>query len=221
MRVLNYFSSSARAGTLGSLIIASLCLGGCAGTGGIENASGVPASTVDPSVRGPVEGLGIEGHDIISMTDQMLRDMLADSNLAGRNRAPRVIIDAKYFVNDSSQPIDKNSITDRLMVQLNRAAHGRMIFVGRNYAGMVEHERELKRNGVTDIGTTGLTKAQLGADFRLGGRITSLDSRDTKSGMEQRYTQITFEMVDLESGEIVWSGIYEFSRVGADDVVYR
>ena len=32
---------------------------------------------------------------------------------------------------------------------------------------------------------------------------------------------ITFEMVDLETGVIVWSNVYEFERVAADDVVYR
>ena len=77
---------------------------------------------------------------------------------------------------------------------------------------------DLKRSGTTDVGTTGLTKAQLGADYRLSGKINSLDSRNTKSGLVQRYTQISFEMTDLESGEIVWSGIYEFSRAAADDV---
>ena len=74
---------------------------------------------------------------------------------------------------------------------------------------------------LADVGTTGLTKAQLGADYRLGGRIASLDSRSAKTGMTQRYSQITFEMIDLESGAIAWSEMYEFARAGADDVVYR
>ena len=42
-----------------------------------------------------------------------------------------------------------------------------------------------------------------------------------KSGMIQRYTQIVFEMFDMETGEIVWANMYELSRAGADDVVYR
>ncbi len=96
-----------------------------------------------------------------------------------------------------------------------------MVFVGRQFAGMVAAERDLKRSGTVDVATTGLTQAQAGADYRLGGRITSLDSRDAKTGMQQRYTQITFEMVDQERGTIVWSGIYEFQRAAADDVVYR
>lgn len=203
------------------ILVFSFFLSGCVTDGDIKNPSGVPTRNIDPAVQGPTGGVGIEGSDIISMTDQMVRDMLSYPALANREKAPGVIIDAEFFVNDSSQPINKNSITDRLRVELNRAAGGRIRFIGRNYSKMVEQERDLKREGATDVATTGLTKAQKGADFRLGGRITSLDSRNTKTGMQQRYTQITFEMIDLESSEIIWSGFYEFSRAGADDVIYR
>jgi hypothetical protein len=168
-----------------------------------------------------VSGVGIGGKDIMAMTDLMARDLLATPTIAGRSVAPRIIVDSAYFVNESSQPINKNLITDRLRVGLNRASQGRMAFVGRENAAMVEQERELKRSGTTDVGTTGLTRAQAGVDFRLTGRINSLDSRSTQTGVIQRYNQISFEMVDLESGIIVWSGIYEFERAAADDVVYR
>ena len=59
------------------------------------------------------------------------------------------------------------------------------------------------------------------ADFRLVGRITSADARNARTGLQQRYSQITFEMMDLETGVLVWSGLYEFARSAADDVVYR
>ena len=176
---------------------------------------------VDPSRKGPVSGVGVESQDILAMTDQMMRDMLAEQIFADTGKRPRVIIDSQYFVNESSQAINKNLITQRLMTNLNRAARTRMQFVNRQNTAMIEQERALKRSGTTDVGTTGLAKAQLGADYRLSGKIGSLDSRNTKTGMVQRYTQIAFEMTDLETGEIVWSGIYEFARAAADDVIYR
>jgi PBP1b-binding outer membrane lipoprotein LpoB len=198
------------------LFAAGVLLSACATPGGA-----VAPIDVDPSIRGPVAGVGIEGQDIIAMTDRMMRDMLASPELVRGQVARRVIIDAEFFVNDSSQIINKNAITDRLRVNLNRASQGRMSFVGRQYARMVGEERDLKRQGVTDMGTTGLTRAQAGADFRLGGRIATIDSRNPKSGVQMRYTQITFSMVDLESGVLVWEGIYEFSRASADDIIYR
>lgn len=203
------------------VLAASMMIAGCATAP--QNAAGIAPATVDPAKGGPIRGVGIEGHDIISMSDEMMRDMIASGRLTQtqQGKSPRVIIDAQYFANDSTQPINRNIITDRLRVSLNRAAAGRMAFVGRQYAQAVEVERQLKRSGTTDVGTTGMTKATMGADYRLGGRINSLDQKSSRTGLVSRYTQITFEMFDMESSEIVWSGIYEFERVAADDVIYR
>jgi penicillin-binding protein activator len=185
------------------------------------NAAGVSAVDIDPSRKGPVSGVGVEGQDIVAMTDQMMRDMLQEAVLGNNAKRPRVIIDSAYFVNESSQAINKNIITQRLMVNLNRAAKSKMLFINRQNAAMIEQERELKRSGTVGVGTSGLTKAPEGADYRLSGKILSQDSRNARTGMVQRYSQISFEMTDLESGELVWTGIYEFTRAGADDVVYR
>ncbi len=194
-------------------------LAGCATT--VPNSSGVAPVTIDPATRGPVAGVGIEQQDIIAMTDQMMRDMLANPQLARRQTPPRVIIDASDFANDSSQPINRNLITDRLRVNLNRASQGRMTFINRVNTQMVERERELKRAGQVDSGTAGMARRVMGGDFKLSGRIASLDSRNPRTGMIQRFTQITFEMTDLETGEIVFGGEYSFARAGADDVIYR
>lgn len=206
--------------TAAILIFSSLTLGGCATTG-VANESGSVPVAVDHTQRGPVSGVGIEGQDIVTMTDQMIRDMLTNQRLSAAPKSPRVIIDAEFFANESTQPINKSLIVNRMRTSLNRGSNGRIQFVGNQYAGAVAQARELKRKGVTDVGTTGMTKAQLGADYRLGGTIASLDSRNSKTGMIQRYYQINFEMFDLETSEIVWSGLYEFARAGADDVIYR
>lgn len=208
--------------TLPTVLGLAVLLGACTTvTHPVVNAPGAATTYQDPGTRGPVSGVGIEAQDIVSMTDKMMRDMLTAPRLAGRPTAPRVIIDAEYFANESASRLNKNSITDRLRVSLNRASQGRMTFVGRQFADMVAKERDLKRQGVVDTGTTRLTKAQMGGDFRLGGRITSLDTRSPATGQMSRYNQITFEMIDLESGEIVWSGIYEFLKTAQDDVIYR
>lgn len=196
----------------------AMALAGCVTT---QNTAGAPVREVAPGQAGPAAGVGIVGNDIMAMTDMMMRDMLQNPTLAGAAVPPQVIVDGEYFVNESSQRINKNAIADRLRVNLNRAANGRMVFVARHRADMVEEERELKRTGKVDVGTTGLTRAAAGGDYRLAGRISSVDSVDVRSGMAQRYNQVVFEMVDLERGTIVWSNLYEFTRAGADDVVYR
>lgn len=187
----------------------------------LENTPGTATTYVDPGTTGKVAGIGIESQDIIGMTDKMMRDMLSNPRLAARATPPQVIIDAEYFINEGTSRINKNMITDRLRVELNRAAQGRMVFIGRHYADMVDQERDLKREGVVAPGTKSLAGAPLGADYRLGGRISSLDKLNTKNGMAERYNLIIFEMVDLETSEIVWSGSYEFSKAAQDDIIYR
>jgi len=187
----------------------------------VDNAAGRPTVYQDLSAPGVVGGVGIESQDIVASTDRIMRDMLANPTLAAADVPPRVILDAEYFSNESSQWINKNLIVDRLRIGLQQAAAGRMMFVAREHADMVANERELKRAGYVDSATTGLTRAQAGADYRLGGRISSLDAHDRRSGTAERYNQIVFEMIDLETGMIVWSGIYEFKKAAQDDVFYR
>lgn len=200
--------------------LATMQLVACSPAVRINNAAGQKTLYEDPSSTGKVAGIGIESQDIMGMTDQMVRDMMANPMLAGRNTAPRVIIDSEYFRNESTNRINKNMITDRMRIGLNRAANGRMLFVGRHFSDMVAKERELKRQGTVTQGTLGSAVAQAGADFRLGGRITSADSVQS-NGLTSRYQLITFEMVDLETGIIVWSGMYEFKKTAKDNIVYR
>ena len=197
----------------------ALLLAGCQATP--PNTGGMATMELDPSTRGPAGGVGIEGQDVMAMTDQMMRDMLQNPLLVNPLRPRQVIVDAQYFQNLSAQRLNVNAITDRLRIGLSRAANGRMVFVSRESFGMVAAERNARRQGSVDVGTVGLARAQAGADYRLVGRLNSIDQRSPRTGVIQRYNQITFEMVDMERGTIVWSGLYEFARAAADDVIYR
>lgn len=202
-----------------ALTTASLVLSGCASN--IDNAKGKPTVYEDVSTTGSVGGVGIESQDVVAVTDKMMRDMMANPLLTGRSTPPRIIIDNEYIRNESTSVVNTNMLTDRLRIELNRSANGRMVFVGRHFSDMVQKERDLKRDGTVDGGTIRKTAAQAGADFRLGGRISSLDAIDRNTGTQSRYSQISFEMVDLELGTIVWSGLYEMRKAARDNVVYR
>ncbi len=209
-------------GKIFAMISILLLFAGCATyTTRVNNAPGRPTTYEDPESPGRVAGVGIESQDIISMTDRMMRDMLATKVLAGRQIPPRIIIDAEYFRNEGSSRINKNLITDRLRTELNKAANGRLIFIGRHYVDMFEKEKRLKRKGVVSSGTKEGSLKTYGADYRLGGRIVTLDSVNPNTGQASRFHQVTFEVVDLETGVIVWSGIYNFRKSAADDIIYR
>lgn len=205
-----------------TLIISGTVLTSCQSPNVYDNSAGKTTVYEDvTSSSKSVQGVGVESQDIVAMTDEMMRDMLQNQILMNVDKAPRVIIDSEYMVNESTSRINKNMLTDRLRVFLNRSSNGRMVFVGRHYSDMVNKERELKRSGTVDAGTIRTTKATAGADFRLGGRITSADAMDINTQTKSRYHQVTFEMIDLELGTIVWSGMYEFKKTAQDDIVYR
>lgn len=196
-------------------------LAGCGTTSTINNSPGRPTTYVAADTPGKVQGVGMESQDIISMSDKMARDLLAQPYLVNRPTPPRIIVDSEYFRNEGTSRVNKNLITDRLRVDLNRSAQGRLLFVGREFVSAVEAERQLKRQGVTDQGTIRSTQATAGADFRLTGRIATSDAIDPRTGMQQRWTQITFELIDLEYGTIVWSNIYDYAKASQDDIIYR
>jgi hypothetical protein len=187
----------------------------------IKNEAGSPTRVEDMTRPSALGGVGIESEDVIGMTQQMLRDMLTCPELASRVVPPRIAIDATYFRNESSNRINMGIITNRLRVELNRAAAGRMTFVGMHYADMVSHNRELKRDGVVDGGTVGQAVAPKAPDYQLGGAFTSLDGMSQDSGAISRYNQVVFEMVNVETGEIVWSGMYEIRKAAQEHVIYR
>ena len=200
---------------------AALALSGCA-TPNLDNSAGRRVVYQDVSTTSQrVAGVGVESQDIVSMTDRMVREILATPQIAGRATPPRIIIDSEYFQNESTSRINKNMITDRLRAELTRAAQGRLVFVARHYGDMVSKERDAKRSGETDRGTIRSTKAKAGADFRLGGRITSADASSRSTGTVSRHHQSNFELIDLEYETIAWGGLFEFKKEGQDDVLYR
>ncbi len=183
--------------------------------------AGKPVTYQDVNSTGVVAGVGVESQDVTAVTDAMVKDILATPEVVKRSQAARVILDAAYFENESSQRINKNLLVDRLRINLQRAAQGKLQFVSRESADMVAQERDMKRQGTTDAGTLKQAKATAGADYRLIGRINSLDARSAQSGSVERYTQITFELIDLETSLSIWSNLYEFKKGGQDDAVYR
>ena len=202
------------------ILVLMFSLEGCTTyTSEVENELGRPTVYSEPGTVGSIAGTGIESQDIISMCDKMVRDMIANPVLGNKSSPPRVIVDAAFLRNESSSQVNLNMIADRLRSGLIRTANGRMLFVGRHYSEMVEKEKKLKDKGVVDKGSTLNTDSVFGSDYRLGGRITSLDAR--KSGMTSNFTQIVFEMVDLQTGAIVWGGEYSFRKTAGDDVIYK
>lgn len=165
------------------------------------------------------QGVGVEAIDVITMTELMVNDIISSGLELSSEEKPKIIVDSNYLINDSSSIINKDLLTDRLRVGLIKNGRGLFRIVGRQNVAMVVQENELKEADVVS-GETADGKI-LGADFRLSGRITSIDAINTSTNQQTRYNQINFELIDLESSEVVWSNIYSFEKTGAQNVIYQ
>lgn len=161
--------------------------------------------------------VGVESQDIVSMTDKMVRDMLASPALVDPKKPTVIIVDDEYFRNESHQRLNKGLIVDRLRTELLRASQGRFRFIARHAAAMVKAERDKRRQGEV----AGAAAKQLSsADFRLSGRFMDLPQADDR-GRRTNYVQVQFEMIELNSGELVWAHMYEFKKSGREGIMYQ
>jgi len=177
------------------------------------------ATYEDVSKQSMLSGVGIESQDINNMTREMVTDIISAGSIVSTSQTPMVIIDSKYFKNESSSRLNKKQITDKLRVGLNKAAAGSFKFVSREHLDMLIDEKKLAMSGITDADES--VYVQAGAEYRLGGRITSLDQINPKTGEMVRYHQILFEMINLKEGTIAWTGIYEIRKYAREGIEYR
>ncbi len=169
-----------------------------------------PSVYEDPASPGALVTLGFGSQDIISLTDQMMRDILAHTFWRRRGSPPRVIIDRNCFTNQGSGYLNLRLITDRLRVELNRAARGRMIFVSPYLYEFQLHKddpfgRQMASRGLYPHG----------AAYRLCGNITTIDIRSPNGMMLSRYTQVALEMVERKSARVVWGKVFSFRKAAA------
>ncbi|RKZ89281.1 MAG: hypothetical protein DRR19_11690 [Candidatus Parabeggiatoa sp. nov. 1] len=146
-----------------------------------------PIKTNSPPSNGH---LGVDPEAIVDMANQMVQSLLdAMPELEGK----RIIIDAKYFINESSNILNKNLIVDKIRIELHKVARGKLQFIS------AKHQDK--------------TETPLSAHYRFSGKINSMDMIDSKTGARRRYTQIAVELFDLVTSVSVWEDIYELDRV--------
>lgn len=208
---------------VGILAVLLMLGGGCQTrtvTTGVENTPTSDTSGyVSPEAPSRTGTANTESLDIISCAKYLVGKMLANPTLVNPGKPRIVIVDAKYFVIDATQRIDKEMVINRLRTELINAANGRIRFVSRESAAMVEEEKDLAAEGITGPGTTPASPKQLGGDYRLRGSIRELATN--AGGRLDKYTLMTFEMVDLQTGEIVFSDQYEFKKLQTRPYAYR
>ena len=189
---------------------------GCA-TSGVQNPAGAPVREMRPDERGTVQGTGIESQDLVSVTDKMARSILGIPEIAQAHVAPYVVIDPVR--NDTRFPINKDLFTDRIRIQLNSKATGRVKFRARDRMQALERERQLKQSGQVTASADPNVVEFRGADYFLTGKLGGLTTRTSQGTSD--YILYSFQLINARTSEIVWEDSAEIKKQGLEDAAYR
>jgi PBP1b-binding outer membrane lipoprotein LpoB len=201
---------------LSGVAASAALLGGCASSG-VEHPAGVPVQEMKADEKGFVAGTGVESQDLVVVTDQMARSILAIPQIARAQATPRIVIDP--VKNETRFPINKDLFTDRIRIQLNSKAMGQVMFLARDRMQALEHERALKQSGqVTASADPNVVEFQ-GADFLLTGKLQGLTTRTSQGTSD--YVLYSFQLIDARTSAIVWEDAREVKKQGLEDAAYR
>ena len=189
---------------LAAVLAAAVALAGCTGTS---------SHRVDPRMDDGLGGTMIDSADVIAASESAVEDLAPQLLASPKND---VVVAVATIKNESIQPFNTALLTDRMRNSLVRRTSPRVRYLAREHIDDVMREREGKRTGAF---AGGVSKALLGADYLIVGRINSLSKRS--SGDRADYFQLNFQLIDAESSAIVWSDGYEFKKVGDAGVIYQ
>ncbi len=198
------------------LLATTAFIAGCA-TAGVQNPSGVPVTEMRPDEKGFVGGTGIESQDLVAVTDKMARSILSVPDIAQAKAAPYIVIDPVQ--NDTRFPINKDLFTDRIRIQLNSKATGRVRFLARDRMQALEHERQLKQSGQVTASADPNVVEFRGADYFLTGKLGGLTTRTSQGTSD--YVLYSFQLINARTSEIVWEDSAEIKKQGLEDAAYR
>jgi PBP1b-binding outer membrane lipoprotein LpoB len=201
---------------LGVAAVSSAFLAGCTSPG-VQNPNGVPVTEMRADERGFVAGTGVESQDLVSVTDRMARSILAIPEIVRAQTPPRIALDP--VVNDTRFPLNKDIFNDRIRIELNKNAQGRVRFLARDRMNTLERERDLKQSGqVTASADPNVTEFR-GADYFLTGKLSGMTTKTTAGTSD--YVLYSFQLIDARTSEIVWEDSAEIKKQGLEDAAYR
>lgn len=175
---------------------------------------------IDPDAADPVGGAVLQSQDIKTMADRMARDIVASGALASANPNAPITFHITSLRNDTSDVIDREIVLTKLRTELFKAMSPRVRILDRSAEGLeaVKAERAAKRAAAVSANPN-MKGDVLGSDYVLKGTIKS---RVQQSGRDRSvYYLVTFELTDLETSELRWTGDYDTKFESEKSVITR
>lgn len=159
-------------------------------------------------------GTGTESGDIRTVAQRMSRE-IAGIQWPQTGQIPRIAVIP--LTNQTRFRVDPKLLQNKLVKALVKTSQGRVLYLARDSEQAVMAEREKKRAGMYDSGKQ--DAAMAGADYLLKGEMRGL-SKASREGNSD-YIVYTFQLIDAESGGILWMGDYETKKAADVDAVYQ
>lgn len=179
---------------------------------------GTRDTRVRPDAPDTVTGTGLQSQDVRTMAVDMAAEIKASGVLAPGKEGERSSFFIYELRNDSSVTIDKELILTKLRTNLFEAFGRQVKILDRSpqASDLVDAERRMKDRGQVS-GTNDRKVA--GSDFVLKGTIKSLDRQAGK--LKSSYILVTFELTDLVTQELAWTGAYDMKTESEKSVINR
>jgi len=172
------------------------------------------STSISPDEDDRLGGTGIESTDIRTAARKMAESILDVPEISQADGIPRIAL--LPVENNTRFVINQDMFTKKIRIDLNKNAQGKVRFLARDRIKAIEKERAEKRDGTF---TASKTTDMLGVDFFLTGELSALSK--ASGGSRSDYILMSFQLIDTETGDIIWEDLYEVKRVGITGVAYQ
>lgn len=185
-------------GATAALILAGCTTGGAGRVGGNGDVSYGDAKAVE------TVNTDFGSTDLQSTAEKMTQSLLESRYIVKAVKPPKVRL--RDVKNQTYEHIDTKAITDKIRIKLLKSGMVRFL-ADKSNLGQVNDERDFTE---TSTKKTSL-KAMTDADYIVTGTVRSI--KKANADVQDVYYNISLELVDPQSGEILWADEKEIRKV--------
>ena len=161
--------------------------------------------------------------DLQSMADSMVQSLLVSPNLQyldhpGKGEDKRIVLFTGNVNNRTSEHIDTASITDSIRTALLNSGRFRIAASNQGQDELGSQVRFQMESGRVDPNLVREFGKQIGADAVMYGNLRSIEKEKGRSietagrKTDDVYYKLTLEVVNIETGEVVWMNEKELRK---------
>jgi uncharacterized protein (TIGR02722 family) len=153
--------------------------------------------------------------DLQQMADSMVQSLISSPNLAyldhaGKGEDKRIVLYPGNVNNRTSEHVDTSSITDSIRTALLKSGRFRLAASSQGQDELGSQVRFQMESGRVDPALIREFGHQIGADVVMYGNLRSIEKsrdrnlEDAGRKTEDVYYKLTLEVVNVETGEVIW-----------------